>query len=160
MAYKFYYDSNEEKCGKCGDINKQIDDGYGNISDDYYCCNIKCESNLGDDCPICHKTRQMMGDERLLFDCAECSYIWSYHDDCPELSNPSMTPSEFIGHLTYPMGDSDSDGDDFSLESHELEKKKQFIYSDKPFDIPYEDCTRFAWKCSRCNEKYVNMYCG
>ncbi len=93
-----------------------------------------------------------MGDDPLLYDCDKCNYIWSYHDGCLEISNPSITPSEFIGHL---LADSDNFTGDCSVEDTEL---SDYFVKSTPYNIEYEDCSTFVWKCAICGEKYANMY--
>lgn len=124
------------------------------FNDYYHCVNIQCKLNNGDKCPICKQYNASIGDDPLLYDCDKCSYIWSYHHECPEISNPSITPSKFIGHL---LADDEFTGDLDDIE--ELESNDNFVKS-KPYNIEYEDCSTFVWKCLKCNEKYANMYCG
>lgn len=142
-------DSIDHQICQCGNKPSPI---YND--DRHYCCiNIRCDLNHGDKCPMCNRVNCGMGDDPLLYDCDKCNFIWSYHHDCPEISNPSITPSEFIGHLLY-------DDEFISCPSVEdIESNDNFVKS-TPYNVEYEDCSQFVWKCSICREKYVNMYCG
>lgn len=132
-------------CPSCGILLDQTEDG----SNYYYCNNMRCDDEEASKCPLCDRVTVAMGCDKLLFNCDDCSYIWSYHSVCSEVANPINASSIFIGHLEYNNGS--------NTNVNYVETQKKFTKCE-PFDVPYDDFTAFVWECSKCNEKYVNMY--
>lgn len=109
-------------------------------------CDIKCKYNLYDICSICSDVSQLMGDNKLLFDCEnnhkdfKGNFIWSYCDKC-------YTLGKYIGHFRY-------------IGQEEEDEEYGPIEYGAPRKIDYGDLSIFKWYCKVCDKNYTNMYCG
>lgn len=144
------------KCNICGELRVYYRDECGG----WYCCiNPRCKNIDANNCPECGMLCFQLGAYPLLYECGNCEWIWSYHYECLELSNPSNIPSKFIGYILYNAELENFYDDIFhNYDPKKLKSHKNFIKC-KPrvASKQYKERTNFVWKCLRCNENYSNM---